>query len=233
MFAKPLLAGEDDKGIVGFFDLTSVQGAEPIDIGFLLYQELDRQYPGSKFILNIRRKEDWLLSRCNHKTKYNSDLLQRVAKQYGMSTAKTYALWSEHWDSHIKGVLEYFKDRPNDLLIFDIDNDSPQKIADFFAPDLQFDIKKYAHKHITTRKRTKGFNFVDKVYCINLLQSIERREHMQTEFSRLNIQNYEFIQAVDKDSPIVKNLMASYKVKKFPPCFRCHKLFCKCSNNHV
>ena len=40
-----------------------------------------------------------------------------------------------------------------------------------------------------------------------------------------------FFDAVDKNSNEVKEKMKSGYVKKFPPCFRCQKNECNCSNN--
>lgn len=227
---QPLIS-DRYSGVVGFFDMNFIQTPEPIEIGYSLFKELDKQYPGSKFILNIRRKDDWLLSRTNHMTKFRLTLLQHNAAQYGVSTPKALEIWSQMWDEHHAAVIEYFKDRPQDLLIFDLDKDSPQKIVDFFAPYFEMDATKYKHQHKTVKKRGMGFNFVDKIYCINLLQSVDRREHMQAEFTRMGINQYEFVQGIDKDDQIVKNMMQSYKVKKYPPCFRCKKFACDCVNN--
>lgn len=77
----------------------------------------------------------------------------------------------------------------------------------------------------------RGFDFFDHIYTINLPQSKQRKQHMLAEFKRLNIKNYEFFIATDKDSQAVMQLMSSDFVRKYPPCFRCNKTFCKCSNN--
>lgn len=72
---------------------------------------------------------------------------------------------------------------------------------------------------------------ISKVYVINLEKSIERKTHITHEFKRLQIKNYEIFKATDKDSLKVKKMMKTDYVKKFPPCFRCHKNVCLCSNN--
>jgi GR25 family glycosyltransferase involved in LPS biosynthesis len=76
-----------------------------------------------------------------------------------------------------------------------------------------------------------GFDFFDHIYTINLEQCTDRKAHVIEEFNKVGIQNYEIFKAIDKDSPEVKKLMESGFVKKYPPCFRCGKLFCKCANN--
>ena len=106
------------------------------------FRELDKQYPGSKFILNTRNVEDWINSRirflergyfyCKHGDRFHSS--QEALNQ----------CWRKHWDEHTSNVREYFSNRPEDLLEFDLDKDGPEKIADFFC-DLNLDISKWGH----------------------------------------------------------------------------------------
>jgi hypothetical protein len=106
------------------------------------FRELDKQYPGSKFILNTRNVEDWINSRirflergyfyCKHGDRFHSS--QEALNE----------CWREHWDEHTSNVREYFSNRPEDLLEFDLDKDGPEKIADFFC-DLNLDISKWGH----------------------------------------------------------------------------------------
>ena len=106
------------------------------------FRELDKQYPGSKFILNTRNVEDWINSRirflergyfyCKHGDRFHSS--QEALNQ----------CWREHWDEHTSNVREYFSNRPEDLLEFDLDKDGPEKIADFFC-DLNLDVSKWGH----------------------------------------------------------------------------------------
>ena len=98
------------------------------------YKLLDKQYPNSKFILNIRKKQDWIKSRLNHKS---GNYLKNSMDAYNLNKDKIIEKWSNEWDEHLQDVKEYFKKRPNDLLIYDIDNDSSQKIDEFF-PTLTF-----------------------------------------------------------------------------------------------
>jgi GR25 family glycosyltransferase involved in LPS biosynthesis len=48
---------------------------------------------------------------------------------------------------------------------------------------------------------------VQKIYVINLKCCPDRREHVIQEFQRLNIHDYEFFEATDKDSVQVQNMM--------------------------
>ena len=73
----------------------------------------------------------------------------------------------------------------------------------------------------------------DNIYVLNLKESIDRKLHIQTEFSRVGIEKYNFFEAVHYESDEVKNLMNSNFVKKFPNCFRCDKKRCTCENNFL
>jgi len=95
------------------------------------YKILDQQYHNSKFILNIRNVEDWIKSR---KNQYN--LLNRHKIYFGCDNDEIiFQKWRDMFYAHYNDVLDYFKDRPNDLLIFDIDNDKIDKIINFFKDD--------------------------------------------------------------------------------------------------
>ena len=95
------------------------------------YAQLDRAWPGSKFILTVREKAQWLQSAEAH-----WDLL----KQHGLKatdtkfqafadfiTACVYGTiyfsaerFSYAYDLHLRNVQEYFAARPQDLLILDV-----------------------------------------------------------------------------------------------------------------
>lgn len=70
------------------------------------------------------------------------------------------------------------------------------------------------------------FNQFDKVICISLADSLERRARMRALFKQIGIGNYMFFDAVDKSSEEVTAYYSEGKVATFPPCFRCKKLSC-------
>jgi len=96
------------------------------------YKALDRNYAGSRFILNIRSVRRWLRSRLRH---------------YGLSSDrdKVLRIWEKDWHEHISDVLRYFSGRDN-LLIFDIENDDFGKFRNFFS-DLNFTVDKFPWKN--------------------------------------------------------------------------------------
>jgi hypothetical protein len=150
------------------------------------FSELDRQYPGSRFILNTRDEEDWIRSRKGYRGGFfitgwrmSFDFLYnqihgleettteeaREARWFAMreqqfssvlsgfssvlsgvasggadgsdSTRRTVeeivALWrAERTQQHAE-VTEWFADRPDDLLVFDIERDDPAGLAAFLG----------------------------------------------------------------------------------------------------
>lgn len=150
---KPLIAPEYNKYLV-FTDMENLFDDPPINAAMLYFKELDRQYPGSKFILNTRNKKAWLKSRVKHPVNKNgkTNLLAENARMLKLSEKEVLDLWSKEWDQHHREVIAYFKDRPQDLLIFDIDVDTPQKIIDFFQDNYELDAQHYLHKNKTTKQ---------------------------------------------------------------------------------
>lgn len=68
-------------------------------------------------------------------------------------------------------------------------------------------------------------------YVINLESCPDRKEHIIEEFKRVGITNYEFFKATPMDSNEVADMFRSGFVKMCPPCFRCNRKECRCSNN--
>ncbi len=89
-----------------------------------LYQELDKKYPGSKFILTIREMNGWLKS-CKKQFNQKSADKQSDAQNnlfldlYG-TTVFDEDKFKQSYLDFVERVKIYFKDRPNDLLIIDV-----------------------------------------------------------------------------------------------------------------
>lgn len=131
-----------------FADMENMYNEPLINIGVAYFKLLDLQYPGSKFILNTRNKQAWLKSRSKHNFN-GTPLLQAISKTLKIQETEVLAMWSQEWDSHHKAVLEYFKDRPNDLLIFNIESDPIEKLIIFFKDNYKLNSKYYTHKNKT------------------------------------------------------------------------------------
>ncbi|MEM0976169.1 MAG: sulfotransferase [Pseudomonadota bacterium] len=91
------------------------------DIGPLAasYQLLDKQYPGSKFILNTRSNVDaWIESRRKHFAKVSRLAVETDDLPPNWSVEED--RWRKYWFDHHASVTEYFEDRPDDFLIIDV-----------------------------------------------------------------------------------------------------------------
>jgi hypothetical protein len=106
----------------------------------LLYQELDRAYPGSKFILTTRSEQAWLRSVERHWSREHNKFRQqwdtdpfthRIHKElYGQKTFDR-ELFRARFRRHNDDVRCYFRDRPRDLLVMDIDHHGWPELCSF------------------------------------------------------------------------------------------------------
>ncbi|PAU75366.1 hypothetical protein CK501_16570 [Halovibrio salipaludis] len=123
-----------------------------------LFKYLDKYYPGSKFILTIRDDEDqWYKSITRfHAKRYGShgktptaeDLkcaryvrkgfMYNTVKLHGTSDDDPYneEIMKAHYRKHNSDVYEYFKNRPNDLLVINVsDKNAYQRFINFIGID--------------------------------------------------------------------------------------------------
>jgi len=107
------------------------------------YPQLDAAYPGSKFILTVRNVDEWLQSMekwwgAEATTEYIIDIRLAV---FGINTFRADRL-KYVYEKHLRDVREYFKNRPDDLLIMNIcEGDGWEKLCPFLkksAPDVKF-----------------------------------------------------------------------------------------------
>jgi hypothetical protein len=99
----------------------------------LFYRQLDEAFPGSKFVLTTRDIGSWLRSCQRHhvwpgafvhdkaigRTRYVRSVLQLHRALYGAVWFDAHA-FREHYQRHVDGVIDYFKERPKDLLVIDV-----------------------------------------------------------------------------------------------------------------
>jgi hypothetical protein len=111
----------------------------------LVYPELDRRCPGSKFILTTRDKEAWLAScrRWFAPTDFPEapHVRERVRECYGTEVFDE-AKFSAVYDQHHEGVRRYFARRAEDLLEFSlVERPAWEPLCEFLGlpvPDLPF-----------------------------------------------------------------------------------------------
>ncbi|NQY67308.1 MAG: hypothetical protein HRT72_06250 [Flavobacteriales bacterium] len=144
----PILKGDYDKVLSIIKDYDALEDKP----WFTVYRELDRRIPGSKFILTIRESESWYKSASNHFGDLPSAFHEWI---YGRGKGilkdnrdNSIAVY----DTHNQGVIEYFKERPTDLLVLDFTKgDKWDKLCAF----LERDIPKIPFPHQMSAK-TKG-----------------------------------------------------------------------------
>jgi hypothetical protein len=124
----------------------------------LTYSVLDSAFPGSKFILTIRDSADvWYESL----TRYHSNLLRKgrlptaddlkwckYRKRgwlwreeklvYGIDESTLYnrELYIQHYETHNRRVMDYFRSRPEDLLVLNLcESNAMKSLGDFIGVD--------------------------------------------------------------------------------------------------
>jgi|AntRauTorcE11898_2_1112593.scaffolds.fasta_scaffold16081_2 hypothetical protein len=97
------------------------------------FRKLDENFPKSRFILNTRDPLEWLDSRYQHvKLKQANG---GHSGPYWQPTPEAMEAWIIHRNRYHLEVLEYFANRPDDLLIVNFIRDpmAARKIADFLG----------------------------------------------------------------------------------------------------
>lgn len=101
----------------------------------VIYRELDQKYPGSKFIHTIRPSDSWIKSQVRDFALTETPMRQWI---YGVGCPEgNEDVYVERYERHNREVLEYFKDRPDDLLTFDLPRgDGWEQLCPFLGADI-------------------------------------------------------------------------------------------------
>lgn len=110
------------------------------------YRELDQRFPGAKFILTVRDMDGWLLS-C--KKQFTAKLAEKQNEAHNRLFTDLYGtavfdepLFRRGYQRFVEGVKDYFRDRPQDLLILDVaGGEGWEKLCPFLGkpiPDMPF-----------------------------------------------------------------------------------------------
>lgn len=100
---EPLLTNLDPS-------LDAFSDIEPLYRNFAL---VDRQYPGSRFVLTVRPVADWIRSRRRH---VERNQRRRAAGEYhGTFLEVDEPAWRTEWDDHVRRVRAHFAGRPDFL----------------------------------------------------------------------------------------------------------------------
>lgn len=101
----------------------------------ILYKDLDRDFPDSKFILTIRTPESWIRSVVGYFGGRSTPMREWI---YGVGDPLgSEEIYIARFKRHYDEVFEYFKDRPADLLVMDLPRgDGWEKLCEFLGHDV-------------------------------------------------------------------------------------------------
>lgn len=84
----------------------------------VLYREMDNRFPGSKFILTVRPANAWINSVVDHFDTGTTPMREWI---YGTGSPRgNEATYLRRYNQHNREILEYFRDREDDLLVMRI-----------------------------------------------------------------------------------------------------------------
>ena len=99
-----------------------------------VFKEVDNAFPGSKFILTVRETNDWLESVVKHFGDTSTSMREFI---YGVGFPKgNEHIYISRYERHNNEVVDYFRGRPDDLLIMDIAaGDGWEKLCPFLGKE--------------------------------------------------------------------------------------------------
>lgn len=137
----------------------------------IIYKELDAKYPGSKFILMLRNPKSWIKSQVKHFGRKETPMRKWI---YGVGCPEgNEEIYVKRFEDHNREVVNYFKNRPQDLLVMDLaKGDDWDKLCPFLGvniPDITFP---HANK-ATEREKLNAYDLL-KMRMKRLLSSITK-----------------------------------------------------------
>jgi hypothetical protein len=125
----------------------------------ILYQVLDKAFPGSRFVLTTRETEKWIRSYQNmlfSQGKTSEELNEIRRTLYGLPFPDvSNSLLIERYEKHNSDVQHYFRSRPEDLLVVDWEKGSGwRELCDFVKKDIPDEPFPHANKGNYGKKRT-------------------------------------------------------------------------------
>ncbi|KLI64637.1 sulfotransferase family protein [Aurantiacibacter marinus] len=100
----------------------------------LMYKELDAHFPGAKFILTLRKTDKWYQSIAGHFGDNPYHIQQLTYGEDAPAPVGHEERYCSVYERHNSEVLAYFKDRPADLLVIELEKgDGWAKLGDFLG----------------------------------------------------------------------------------------------------
>ena len=168
------------------------------------------KYPDAKFILNIRNMKDWIMSSVNHCIIYKIHKEEIKQKNVEWSWSWFYPVSRDRIlhkimqrNNHIKEVLEYFTQMPNNLIILDIDNTN---WVDFLCDQLNLKNKIHINTHSSKSLMSRIINDTNKEECKKEID--DARILVDSTFEK--IKNYQRYKCVIYESNELDDLIKLY-----------------------
>jgi hypothetical protein len=86
----------------------------------ILFREMDQRFPGSKFVLTVRDVDLWYASALRHFGAADTPRRKRIYGATAGHPAGNETIYKQRYNMHYRDVLDYFADRPDDLLVMDV-----------------------------------------------------------------------------------------------------------------
>lgn len=145
----------------------------------LLFKELDEKFPGNLFVLTLRDEDAWIKSVVRHFGKKDSPLFRWV---YGVGNPlENEEIYLNRYKQHNKDVIQYFRNRPEDLLIVDFSkNNGWEELCRFLQCDIPNKPFPHANKAVDRERKNSGL--------LGFIKKLKR--HSGYYFVRNAIKNY-------------------------------------------
>lgn len=117
----------------------------------VIYKEIDAKFLGSKFILMLRESESWIKSVVEHFGRKETPMRKWI---YGVGCPKgNEDIYVKRFEDHNNEVKSYFKDRPKDLLVMDLNKgDGWENLCPYVDADILGISFPHANKAIDRKK---------------------------------------------------------------------------------
>jgi hypothetical protein len=124
----------------------------------VLYRELDERFPGSKFILTRRPAEAWIRSQVKDFATTETPMRRWIYGEDAGCPEGNEDTYIARYERHNREVLDYFRDRPDDLLVIDLPNDDGwTRLCAFLGHDIPDEPFPHANKASLSRRLKNWF----------------------------------------------------------------------------
>jgi hypothetical protein len=158
------------------------------------FKKLDMDYPNSIFILNTRSLDKWLISRFQHgiTEKWSNGLETNWAYPCTNTLCKT---WINERETYYLDVFNYFKYKPDKLIVVNIDKDNWQQ---FISSNLDFKVHNVGAENVSNKNK----NTAEYKNIVNIVDST---------FTEINYNDKERTNILFRDPVITKLYIKLYK----------------------